>query len=292
MTRVQNALATLADHACRAARSAGALIAASVPAQISTKPGGDSLAAQVVTDVDKRAERRILAELADSIAEFDLAVLSEETPDDKRRLTATHFWSIDPLDGTLPFIEGTAGYAVSIALVARDGAPLIGVVVDPARNVLYRAVAGHGYSRQPPLDSPPLPGDRLIVLADRSFEADPERGRNTERLDAVAARCGLTGIDLRVGAGAVINACSVLETPPACYVKLPKPGRGGGSLWDFAATACLFREAGAVATDIAGGPLDLNRGGSTFMSHRGVIFATDEPLATRIREAFNVPLLG
>ena len=39
-----------------------------------------------------------------------------------------------------------------------------------------------------------------------------------------------------------------------------------------------------VATDIHGAPLDLNRPDSTFMHHRGVLFATDEDLAGRLRE--------
>ena len=79
-----------------------------------------------------------------------------------------------------------------------------------------------------------------------------------------------------------MNACGVLTTPPACYFKQPKPS-GGGSLWDFAATACLFAEAGAIATDVHGGPLDLNRADSTFLNHRGVLFATDETLAHQLR---------
>ena len=79
-----------------------------------------------------------------------------------------------------------------------------------------------------------------------------------------------------------MNACRVLAHPSACYFKFPGP-TGGGSLWDFAATACLFAEIGAVATDIHGGLLDLNRADSTLMNHRGVLFATDEALARRIR---------
>ncbi|MCB9717425.1 MAG: hypothetical protein H6712_26490 [Myxococcales bacterium] len=85
----------------------------------------------------------------------------------------------------------------------------------------------------------------------------------------------------------MLNACRALACPPGCSFKLPRPGDGGGSLWDYAATACLFHEAGAVATDIHGDPLDLNRPDSTFMSHRGVLYATDEPLARRLRSAFS-----
>ena len=51
----------------------------------------------------------------------------------------------------------------------------------------------------------------------------------------------------------------------------------------FAAAACLFQELGVVATDIHGDRLDLNREDATFMNHRGVLFATDEALASRVR---------
>jgi len=79
-----------------------------------------------------------------------------------------------------------------------------------------------------------------------------------------------------------MNACGVLMNAPACYFKITGPS-GGGSLWDFAATACLTQEVGAVATDIRGRPLDLNRADSAFLNHRGVLFATDHALAQRIR---------
>ena len=82
-----------------------------------------------------------------------------------------------------------------------------------------------------------------------------------------------------------MNACKVLANPLACYVKLPKQN-GGGSLWDYSATACIFSEAGAIATDIYGQRFDLNRADSTLMGRRGILFATDETLAQRIRALF------
>ena len=81
-----------------------------------------------------------------------------------------------------------------------------------------------------------------------------------------------------------MNAMHALENRPGCHLKLPKPEAGGGSLWDYAATACIFEEAGAVVTDMFGNPLDLNREDSTFMNHRGVLYANDAGLATKIRE--------
>lgn len=83
-----------------------------------------------------------------------------------------------------------------------------------------------------------------------------------------------------------MNACWVLEQSPACYFKFPKPENGGGSLWDFAATACLFNQAKAQASDIYGQPLDLNRPDSTFMNHRGILFCTDNDLAQQISDLY------
>ena len=75
-----------------------------------------------------------------------------------------------------------------------------------------------------------------------------------------------------------------MQHAPGCHFKFSKPQEGGGSLWDYAATACLYEEAGAVVSDVFGDPLDLNRPDSTFMNHRGAIYATNEVLASRIRE--------
>lgn len=83
-----------------------------------------------------------------------------------------------------------------------------------------------------------------------------------------------------------MNACWVLEKSPACYFKFPKPEDGGGCLWDYAATACLFNESGAVVSDIQGQSLDLNRPDSSFMNHRGVLYASTPAMAKEIMYLF------
>ena len=81
-----------------------------------------------------------------------------------------------------------------------------------------------------------------------------------------------------------MNACYALDRAPACHFKFPKSQDGGGSLWDYAATACLYQESGATVSDAFGNPLDLNRSDSTFMNHRGALYATDAGLAMRVQE--------
>lgn len=277
-------LRQLADLALSAATEAGEMIARSRPRETEHKDSGGSLASQVVTEIDRRSEEIILDVLAPSLQRFDLGLLAEEHDDDGGRLTADQFWCIDPLDGTLPFIEGKPGYAVSIALVDRDGTPRLGVIHDPVEATVRHAIAGVGAFRdgRPWPTAPPPQGKVLSVFADRSFLTRDDHDAVRRALDLIARDMGLESTELHVGSGAVMNACGVLEHPPACYFKFPGPA-GGGSLWDFAATACLFGEVGAVATDMHGGPIDLNRADSTFMNHRGVLFATDESLAYRLQ---------
>lgn len=260
------------------------MIARTRPREVEHKPEGASPASQVLTEVDRRSEQIILDHLQPTIERFALGLLTEERDDDGGRLVADQFWCVDPLDGTLPFIEGRPGYAVSIALVGRDGSPLIGVIYDPVEATLVHAIRGVGAFRDGIAWTREASANRgvLSVFADRSFLDGKDDDEALAPFEQIAREMGLDGVCLHATAGAVMNALGVLDSPPACYVKDPKP-RGGGSLWDFAATACVFHEVGAVATDIDGRPLDLNRADSTFMNHRGVLFASDDALARRIR---------
>lgn len=282
-------LTELADLAVLAATEAGHMIAESRPVEVRHKANATSLASQVVTEIDRRSEDIIVGHLMPTLERFKLGLLTEERQDDRSRLTAEYFWCIDPLDGTLPFVEGRPGYAVSIALVDRNGTPHIGVVHDPVEQTLWRASVGGGaFCDGQPLSiqtSTTTAADRsevLAVFADRSFLASDNHDAVIEALEQIAQELGLAGVELDATGGAVINACRVLRHAPACYFKFPKSA-GGGSVWDFAATACLFQEAGAVAADMFGGALELNRAESTFMHHRGVLFSTDETLAKQIR---------
>lgn len=275
----------LASQALAAAREAGELVSRSRPQTIERKPGGLSLASQVVTEVDRHSQDIILRALGPTLERFELGLLTEEREDDGGRQEKDYFWCIDPLDGTLCFIEGTPGYSVSIALVARDGTPWIGVVYDPVEHTITHAIRGQELLRDGrpwTIAARPI-GSVLSLFTDRSFASTPGYDRIVAALHQVAQDLGLRELVIDATGGAVMNACRVLAHPPACYFKLPKPQDGGGSLWDYAATACLFDSAGAIATDIHGDPQDLNRAGSTFMNHRGVLFATDPELARRIR---------
>ena len=276
----------LTRKAVRASLEAGELIRSyqDQDVEVLHKEGGDTYASQVVTEVDQKAQEAILLILEPTCREFDLALLTEESEDDGSRFEKEYFWCIDPLDGTLPFTRKEPGYSVSIALISRQGLPQIGVVYDPVNDVLWQATKGQGIQRNGIAWKMQPRGKELVFTYDRSFESHPERARVLTELENYAESIGLQGVTASQFGGAVINACHSLESAPGCHFKFAKPQEGGGSIWDYAATACLYEEGGAIVSDVHGDPLDLNRHVSTFMNHRGAVYATDQALAVKIRD--------
>ena len=285
-------LILLSNIAICAASRAGQLITKYSRQQlvVKNKIAGDSFASQVVTEVDHLSQEIILKTLTPCCKTFDLALLTEESDDDQKRFVKDYFWCIDPLDGTLPFIESVSGYAVSIALVSRLGSPMIGVIYDPLEQTLYHAIKGGGAFRNNKLwdlaVTPPAEKNYLTLVCDRSFTLQKNYLKLLNELENISREFGFKGLKTIQHGGAAMNACWVLENNPGCYFKFPKPQDGGGSLWDYAATACLFNEIGGAATDIYGKPLDLNRADSTFMNNRGIIYSYDQKLAERISNIY------
>jgi 3'-phosphoadenosine 5'-phosphosulfate (PAPS) 3'-phosphatase len=142
----EHQLQDLTQQAVNAARAAGSVIDTYRQTQLDVqyKDVGNSLASQVVTQVDREAQTVILQLLQSSCEQYDLALLTEESPDDGQRHKKKAFWCIDPLDGTLAFINNQPGFSVSIALVSQEGESLIGVVYDPLQKVLFHAAYYQG----------------------------------------------------------------------------------------------------------------------------------------------------
>lgn len=307
-------LTLLCDTAIRAAKSAASYIQNIEREQIvpHRKDCGSSDASQIVTAVDLQSETIIREHLAASCKQWDIAFVGEESANSvESELSLRHhkpyYWCVDPLDGTQPFVAGLPGYAVAIALLEQSGTPLIGVVCDPVNGDVMHAIKNHGaflngssltaaksairgakQNRQP--DHCPATG--LQIFADNSFKSEAEHYDLLKLIETAAAQCGLqteplTLDNITYGNGAVKNACQALRGSAACYLKLPKPEDGGGSIWDFAATACLAIETGGWVSNVHGHPLDLNRKDSTFMNHQGVIYASNAALGQQLVAALS-----
>jgi myo-inositol-1(or 4)-monophosphatase len=69
--------------------------------------------------------------------------LSEESPDDVRRLACRRVWVVDPIDGTRSFVKGTDGWCVGVALVEK-GRPILSALYRPMVDEFNFAAKGAG----------------------------------------------------------------------------------------------------------------------------------------------------
>ncbi|MGC1204389.1 MAG: inositol monophosphatase family protein [Flavobacteriaceae bacterium] len=265
----------LANIAIEAALSAGKIIQKYMNENIMVeeKEVGSNYASQVVTKVDRECESIILSHLLPTCKAFDIGLLTEETQDDGSRFKKEFFWCVDPLDGTLAFINKQPGFSVAIALIKRDGTPVIGVIFNPSTETLYHAIKGNGAFKNKKSWTIKNSNDYLTYVTDKRLKDTPNFAEIQNILNKHKAALGLKNIKEISGAGAVMNAILVLENGPACFLKLPRKDLGGGSIWDFSATACIYQELGLPATNFKGETLDLNKKDSTFMNHQGVYYS-------------------
>lgn len=265
----------LTEIAIKAATSAGQHIKKYMEKDVDfeEKEGGVSYASQIVTKVDKECENIILSHLLPSCETYNLALLTEETEDDESRFSKDFFWCIDPIDGTLNFINKEPGFSVSIALIAKDGTPYIGVVYDPTTDTIYHATKGNGVFKNESPWNIQLKNDYLTYVTDKKLKDTPRLDELKSLIEKYVDEYGWTEFKVISGGASVMNGIWVLENGPACMIKFPKKETGGGSIWDFAATACIFEEMGLTATNFDGKKLDLNRKDGTFMNHQGIFYS-------------------
>lgn len=246
---------------------------------VNKKDIGSSIASSVVTEVDLKCQNEILKVLRNSINHYDLGLLAEESIDNSSRFEKDYFWSIDPLDGTLPFTEKKNGYSVSIALVSKEGMPVIGTVYNPEKNLLYSAIKGYGsFKNMQVLKIATNNSEKLSLYIHRSFLIHPQYKQYIKKINESASSLGINYIEITSHAGSVMNACWLIENHPALYFAIPKNKKGGGNLWDYSASSLIVQEAGGYASDFFGDPIELNRKESTYLNHKGILMTTDQAL--------------
>ena len=160
--------------------------------------------------------------------------------------SGARLWIVDPLDGTVNYANGIPFFAVSIGLVI-DGQPVLGVVLDPLRDELFAAVAGHG----------------------ATLDGGPIRLPDKERLSDAVAHVGLPRSGFARRSAALHRAVRITRSMGSATLALTYVANGrfdayvqwrGLSLWDITAAGVIATEGGALVTAPDGGPwFDLSR---------------------------------
>ena len=79
----------------------------------------------------------------------DHAILAEEGPEDEEMpVGADPLWIVDPICGSLNYMQRDPNYAVSVGFLV-DGGWQVGVVYEPERDAMYTAIEGCGARLKP-----------------------------------------------------------------------------------------------------------------------------------------------
>ena len=199
-----------------------------------------SSAIDFATQMDLASEKLIVTKILE--ARPDDGIIGEEGSAIPSKSGVT--WVIDPLDGTVNYFYGIAGWNVSIAAKDSDGVQ-VGVVYAPSINSLWTATKDGGASCNGKKISCNDPVEFNRALIGTGFSYDLKDRADQAR---IASKLLLEIRDLRrLGAGAV-DLCLVATGRLDAFYEL------GLNEWDLAAGGLIATEAGALVTGRNGQP--------------------------------------
>jgi myo-inositol-1(or 4)-monophosphatase len=222
----------------RLARQAGAILRAGYEGEHQVDYKGSI---DLVTEVDHQSEAFLLDEIRRKYPGH--GIVSEEAG----RLPGSgrDCWYIDPLDGTVNYAHGIPIFTVSIAY-AHNGAVMLGTVYDPLRDELYSAEHGQGARRNgDPIGVSSVSEIRRSLLVTGFAYDVATSARNN--LDNFARFMRLSQGVRRLGSAA-LDLCYIASGRFDGYWELSL------NPWDLAAGGLIASEAGALVTDLTGGP--------------------------------------
>jgi myo-inositol-1(or 4)-monophosphatase len=230
------------DAACEGARRAAAVIEDWRPRFAVREKGR----ADLVTDADVASQRAIRDYLAGRFPEHGFLGEEEDAGRNRPGPDAPPTWIVDPIDGTTNYVHDVPLYCVSIGLEV-GGELVVGVVLEPTRNELFRAARGQGaWLNQRRLSVSRT--DRLEeALLATGFPADvrgQERTLDWWRYFSLRTRSlrrtGSTALNLAYLAAGRFDGYWAFDN----------------HVWDVAGGVVLVREAGGVLTNTDGSPYD------------------------------------
>ncbi len=192
----------------------------------------------IVTNLDRLANQIIVQRLQ-SISDYP--ILSEEQiiPPYEERAGWSHYWCIDPLDGTKDLIEGTGEYTVNIALISNHR-PVLGIVYVPEQKIGFLATKDAAYKIDAQYHKIPM-HTRSKNQADWIIALSRFHHGNQAILDKMACLPGAT-VKLM---GSSLKICQIAAGEIDCYPRI-----GSMHDWDLAAAHIILEAAGGGLFDL------------------------------------------
>ena len=213
---------------CDIARTAGREVMRHYGTAPACRQKGDG---SPVSIADVAAERLIVEALTDWDATIPVVAEESHTPSAWLEPGRRRYWLVDPLDGTREFLAANGEFTVNIALVD-DGAPILGVVLAPALDLIYCAGRGLGAWRQRGGSRPER------ISSSRWRPGQPARVVESRSHPSPEIETFLASIDVaeRIRLGSSLKFCRVADGSADLY-----PRFGPMMAWDVAAGDCIYR---------------------------------------------------
>tara|TARA_A100001388_G_C28759612_1_gene496953 strand:- start:355 stop:1257 length:903 start_codon:yes stop_codon:yes gene_type:complete len=231
-----------------------------------------------VTLADLKVNQLIIKRINEKYRGTNWEILSEENVKadisnfDKN---AEWAWVIDPLDGTKDFIQGTANYALHLAL-NYERKPLIGVVLIPERDELWISngknvwCQGRDNSQKTPNLSKGKSLKDMVLVTSKNHRN--QKLRNL--IDKIAFK------ETKIMGSIGCKISSILRGESDIYICLSLPGKSCPKDWDFAAPEAILKAAGGAITNLDNE--DLSYFNSKFEQGGIIIASSDRTLHKQI----------
>jgi len=224
------------DKICEVARDAGSCIMDIYNSDFDVTYKSDH---SPLTEADRAANLQIMNFLEASYP--NIPIISEENKEVsyKDRSDWDEFWLVDPLDGTKEFIKRNGEFTVNIALI-RKGDPVLGVVYQPAKDILYFAERGSGSFKKSAASEPVKISNDVHYMDLNEVKVVASRSHLTEEVNEFVQ--GLERIGKKVNmvsVGSSLKLCLVAEGAANVY-----PRFGPTMEWDTGAAQAVVMESG------------------------------------------------
>lgn len=203
---------------------------------VSTKSDGTRL-----TEADLHAQALFAERLPQII---NCPMLGEEMSADEQHAiwqhAATGLWVVDPIDGTNNFINGLPHFALSVAYI-RHGRAQLGAIFHPMMREMFTAERGRGAW----LNGRPLPLHHAPKKLNESIAGVEVKYLRSGKLASRMQTLHPFGSQRSMGSS-TLDWCYLAAGRYDLYL------HGGQKLWDYAAGALIYEEAGGRLATLEG----------------------------------------
>lgn len=224
-----------------------------------------------VSEVDYACAQLISSQL---LKEFpDYGILHEESPKQDPRKIREYCWIVDPLDGTIEYINGRNQFGVLIGLIYK-GKPILGAVYKPKSDEYIYAIKGQkAYSKIGKNKA-----QKIHVSKSNELEILISKSRLGKELQDILQKINPRAVyplasSFKISEVAKGNATTFIGTESTVM-----------GLWDLCAHSVILEEAGGQMTTLHGKPIDfmgnvINKKGiivSNKQQHDYIVYCSQE----------------